>query len=248
MDAPANGESRSVGPERIEPDGVGSDGGTSRSIVPDRKALAIGFTMVDSFSRVAFIRTATLCLCAPRFCKRWYRHGTAPPETNPPPPTGEELAAAIAETNAAKVEALRAEGRVLVLKRGIGSHARCLHALKTKHREATRKLRGGLQQLRRDHHHTMQSMDEKHGRALQQMKEEHGRTLQRQNEKNARALERLEDENARARQQLKEKEELARKLRKAEDDLLVATIKLGCGSEELARERRIRRTGAQSCS
>ncbi|MCJ1289208.1 hypothetical protein MMC34_000740 [Xylographa carneopallida] len=173
-----------------------------------------------------------ICIC--RLCKRWYQHGRLPPDTDPAPPTQEELTAARAEVHTAIIRALVAESRSLVLEKDIGDYARCLHELNAKHRETTQQLRGDLQQLERDHYHTIQSIDDKHARTLQRRNERHVRISQSLKDENARALQQVQDEHARSLQRLKHQH--ARELRRAEDDLLVATTKLGPETRELECE------------
>ncbi|MCJ1421654.1 hypothetical protein MMC32_008020 [Xylographa parallela] len=196
--------------------------------------------MVDAMTLVGFILTATCILGLPDqvwlwsagfkriylFCKRWYQHRRSPPDTNHPPPRQEDLGATRADGSAANIRALIAEGRVLVLEKDLGDHARVLSELNTKHGEANPRLKGEFQQFEREQHHTLHNGNEKHAHALQQqdekhcrileqlknlnahaaqqLKEDHGRTLQQQAEKHGRNLKQLMDENAHTLQQLKE--------------------------------------------
>ncbi|MCJ1381918.1 hypothetical protein MMC17_005030 [Xylographa soralifera] len=158
--------------------------------------------MADVFTIVGFVLTATCILglpdqiwlwCGPigrawQFCTRWYQHGRAPPDTVPAPPSKEDLDAARAEVDAANIRALTAEGRALVLERNLGDYALYVHELNTKHREATQKLKGDLQQLGRKHQDTINNMNEKHARALRQQNEKHDRALQQLIKKHGRTL------------------------------------------------------------
>ncbi|MCJ1435363.1 hypothetical protein MMC27_004735 [Xylographa pallens] len=126
-------------------------------------------------------------------------------DTNPPPPSQEDLDAARADVSAANRRALIAEGRVLALEKDLGDHARVLAELNTKHREATQRLRGKLQQFEREHHHTIHNVNEKHAHALQQQNEKHGRTVKQLKDENVHALQQLEEEHGRTFQQQAEK-------------------------------------------